>query len=200
MSCVPLPWCTSQSTIATRSTPSSACAQRAAIAIESKRQKPIARSCSAWWPGGRARASPPSRTASIAAPAASSAASKVVSVQIVSASIEPRVVRTSSRSRGVWQRRTSSSVADPHSTNEKRSCRTSMRRCDSGCPPVGWSRAKRFVADDVDELDPQARAVSLVASAFSPSSRACSAARSQSGGVAASGGSGALASIVAMLW
>ena len=92
MSCVPLPWCTSQSTIATRSSPSSACAQRAAIAIESKRQKPIARSRSAWWPGGRASAKPPRRTASIAAPAASSAASNVVSVQIVSASSQPRVV------------------------------------------------------------------------------------------------------------
>ena len=36
--------------------PSSACAQRAAIATLSKRQKPIARCGSAWWPGGRTSA------------------------------------------------------------------------------------------------------------------------------------------------
>ena len=41
---VPLPWCTSQSTIATRSRPSSRCAARAAIATLLKTQKPIARS------------------------------------------------------------------------------------------------------------------------------------------------------------
>ncbi len=75
MSCVPLPWCTSQSTIATRPMPSSAWAQRAAIATELKMQKPIPRLCSAWWPGGRASAKPPRRTASSAAPAASNAAS-----------------------------------------------------------------------------------------------------------------------------
>ena len=75
MSCVPFPWWTSQSRIATRRSPSSACAQRAAIAIELKRQKPIAWSGRAWWPGGRANANPLRVAASIVAPAASSAAS-----------------------------------------------------------------------------------------------------------------------------
>ena len=42
MSCVPFPWCTSQSRIATRSSPSSACAKRAAIATLLKKQNPIA--------------------------------------------------------------------------------------------------------------------------------------------------------------
>ncbi len=42
MSSVPFPWWTSQSTIATRPIPSSACAHRAAIAALSKKQKPIA--------------------------------------------------------------------------------------------------------------------------------------------------------------
>jgi hypothetical protein len=51
-----------------------------------KRQKPIARSGSAWWPGGRTSANPPRATASIAAPAASSAALKLVSEQTVSGS------------------------------------------------------------------------------------------------------------------
>jgi len=41
----------------------------------SNRQKPIARSGSAWWPGGRTSAKPPRLAASIAQPAASSAAS-----------------------------------------------------------------------------------------------------------------------------
>jgi hypothetical protein len=42
-------------------------------------QKPIARSGSAWWPGGRTSAKAPRRAASIAVPAASEAASNVVS-------------------------------------------------------------------------------------------------------------------------
>ena len=41
-------------------------------------QKPIARSGSAWWPGGRTSAKPPCSAASIAVPAASAAASYVV--------------------------------------------------------------------------------------------------------------------------
>jgi hypothetical protein len=49
-----------------------------------KMQKPIARSGSAWWPGGRTSAKPPVSAASIAVPAASVAASYVVSVARVS--------------------------------------------------------------------------------------------------------------------
>jgi hypothetical protein len=44
MSCVPLPWCTSQSMISIRSTPCSACATRAATATLLNRQNPMARS------------------------------------------------------------------------------------------------------------------------------------------------------------
>ena len=50
---VPFPWCTSQSSTSTRSAPSESSAYRAATATLEKRQKPIARSASAWWPGGR---------------------------------------------------------------------------------------------------------------------------------------------------
>ena len=53
MSWVPLPWWTSKSTMATRSTPWAACAWRAATAALLKKQKPIGVAASAWWPGGR---------------------------------------------------------------------------------------------------------------------------------------------------
>ena len=53
MSWVPLPWWTSKSTMATRSTPWAACACRAATAALLKKQKPIGVAASAWWPGGR---------------------------------------------------------------------------------------------------------------------------------------------------
>ena len=43
MSLVPLPWCTSQSTIITRSSPRASSACRAATAMLLNRQKPIAR-------------------------------------------------------------------------------------------------------------------------------------------------------------
>jgi hypothetical protein len=62
-------------------------------------------------------------------------------VQIVSPSSQPRVLRIRSTSAGVWQRRTSSSLAAEHSTKSKRSCSATMRACDSGCAPVGWSVA-----------------------------------------------------------
>ena len=52
MSWVPLPWWTSKSTMATRSTPWAACACRAATAALLKKQKPIGVAASAWWPGG----------------------------------------------------------------------------------------------------------------------------------------------------
>ena len=51
MSWVPLPWCASQSTISTRSPRSRSAA--AVTATLFSRQKPIARSATAWWPGGR---------------------------------------------------------------------------------------------------------------------------------------------------
>ena len=67
-----------------RSTPSSACSARAAIATLLNRQKPIARPASAWWPGGRTAARPERRrplatcrARSIAPPAASRATSRL---------------------------------------------------------------------------------------------------------------------------
>ncbi len=56
ISAVPFPWWTSQSSTATRSRPSSAIASAAATATLSKKQNPIARSYSAWWPEGRTQA------------------------------------------------------------------------------------------------------------------------------------------------
>ena len=80
---VPLPWCTSQSSTSTRSAPSESSAWRAATATFENRQKPIARSASAWWPGGRRPQKPvgasPASSASAsaqAAPAERSAASQ----------------------------------------------------------------------------------------------------------------------------
>ena len=65
MACVPLPWCTSKSTIATRSSPCASSACAAATAMLLNRQKPIATCRVAWWPGGRtaqnARARSPRR-------------------------------------------------------------------------------------------------------------------------------------------
>ena len=55
MSCVPLPWWTSQSTISTRAAPARRAAS-AAIAALLSRQNPIARSGTAWCPGGRTSA------------------------------------------------------------------------------------------------------------------------------------------------
>ena len=67
---IPLPWCTSQSRIMTRSAPCVSRAYLAATATLLKMQKPQASSSSAWWPGGRMTAAPqlavesPSNTAS----------------------------------------------------------------------------------------------------------------------------------------
>ena len=70
---MPLPWCTSQSRIITRSAPSRRAAS-AATATLLNRQKPIAWACSAWCPGGRAQtkalAASLAQTASTAATAA----------------------------------------------------------------------------------------------------------------------------------
>ena len=83
MSCVPLPWWTSKSTMATRSAPYLRCASRATMATVLMRQKPIGVSISAWWPGGRmaqkALSTSPSTTASSAASAAAQARSAAAS-------------------------------------------------------------------------------------------------------------------------
>ena len=93
---VPLPWCTSQSSTSTRSTPSESSAWRAAIDTVAKRQKPIARAGSQWWPGGRSAEKPtrsPSRssesTSAQAPPAACSAASHDPGLSGVSRSNAP---------------------------------------------------------------------------------------------------------------
>ncbi len=108
MSSVPLPWWTSKSMIATRSRPRTSSAWRAAIATLLKKQKPIAWSRVAWWPGGRtaqnAFATAPSSTASVAAtaaPAARSTAFQVPGAATVSGSIargSPPSATRSSRS------------------------------------------------------------------------------------------------------
>ena len=96
MSLVPLPWCTSQSTIATRESPCADVARRAATATLPKKQNPIARATSAWCPGGRSAltptaAEPPSSasTSATAPPHARNAAPYVPSTAYVSASIAP---------------------------------------------------------------------------------------------------------------
>ena len=58
ISFVPLPWWTSQSRISTRAAPCADAAWRAATAALPKKQKPIAREGSAWWPGGRSAEKP----------------------------------------------------------------------------------------------------------------------------------------------
>ena len=93
---VPFPWWTSQSRISTRSTPNAACACRAATATLPKKQNPIARLGSAWWPGGRMPTKPvaaapdsSSSTSATAPPAARTAASWVAAVATVSMSTCP---------------------------------------------------------------------------------------------------------------
>ena len=93
MSSVPLPWCTSKSTIATLLSPWRSSAYLAAMATLLKKQKPMALSRQAWCPGGRtaqkAFSSSPASTASVAssaAPAATKAASQVWALIIVSGS------------------------------------------------------------------------------------------------------------------
>ncbi len=90
---MPLPWCTSKSTIATRLRLRRCSAYKAAIATLLKKQKPMALLRVAWWPGGRtaqkAFSSSPASTASVAAtaaPAARSAAVKVWALMEVSVS------------------------------------------------------------------------------------------------------------------
>ena len=96
MSFVPLPWWTSQSNTSTRDNPCADVARRAATATLPKKQNPIARAVSAWWPGGRTAltptaASPPSSasTKETAPPQARSAAPNVPGTAKVSASIAP---------------------------------------------------------------------------------------------------------------
>jgi hypothetical protein len=135
MSCVPLPWWTSQSRIATRARPSSACAYLAATAALSKMQKPIAEAGRAWWPGGRASAKPPISTAVMAAPAESNAASNVVSDAGVSASshVAAEIERTSSTYCGAWQRSIASTGAGSASRHSGRAvCNTRRRSGVSG--------------------------------------------------------------------
>ncbi len=104
MSLVPLPWCTSQSTIITRSRPCASRACRAATATLLNRQKPIARSASAWCPGGRwienpvgARPSISRSTSDTAPPHACIAAVNEPAETTVSASMRapPRAARRS---------------------------------------------------------------------------------------------------------
>src|SRR6185369_7213196 len=64
---VPLPWCTSQSTMAMRCRPASTCMARAAMAASLKTQKPSPRSRKAWWVPPARLADQPHASASRAA-------------------------------------------------------------------------------------------------------------------------------------
>ena len=93
ISCEPLPWCTSKSTIATFSRPCCFWAWRVAIATLLNRQKPMGRAVSAWWPGGRTATKAlaaflpiTSSMAATAPPAPRSAAAKLPDDMVVSAS------------------------------------------------------------------------------------------------------------------
>ena len=69
IACVPSPWWTSQSTIATRrAAPSARSPARATATL--KRQNPLPRSRRAWWPGGRTAANATSASPATAARAA----------------------------------------------------------------------------------------------------------------------------------
>ena len=156
---VPLPWCTSQSRISTRSSPCALVARRAATAALPKKQNPIACDGSAWCPGGRsaetpACAVPPSSpsTSAVAPPAARSAASKVAGTAAVSASRNPpprahsssRAVTygpgwiVSSRSRSTCG--ASSSAAPNQSWRPISASSARIRSGRSGCPGMSCSR------------------------------------------------------------
>ena len=152
-SCVPLPWCTSQSRMHTRSRPC-ARAALAATATAFVRQKPIGRSALAWCPGGRtaqnaadARPSSTSATASQAAPAASRVARiEPGPAQVSGSSQRPCSATCSSAARysGGCTRSSSAAVASraSRSTMPTPAARAPpsaevSRAGDSGCPP-GW--------------------------------------------------------------
>src|ERR671914_11187 len=127
---VPLPWWTSQSSTNTRAAPSESIAWRAAIERLANRQKPIARSRSAWCPGGRSREKPApsprsrrsSSTSAHAPPAAWSAASHEPSEVGVSRSNAPAralVSRTAATCSGVCTASSCSSVARGASRRSK---------------------------------------------------------------------------------
>src|SRR5918996_915700 len=127
---VPLPWWTSQSSTKTRAAPSESSAWRAAIERLANRQKPIARSRSAWCPGGRSSEkparSPPSRRSSStrahAPPAVWSAASHEPSEVGVSRSNAPAralVSRTAATCSGVCTASSCSSVTRGASRRSK---------------------------------------------------------------------------------
>ena len=74
-------------------------------------QNPIARSTSAWCPGGRTSAKPPTSTARMAHPAASRAAAQVVGWPIVSLSSQHS--SESAAMRATWSRSWARSIAAP---------------------------------------------------------------------------------------
>ena len=157
---MPLPWWTSQSKISTRSAPHSAIAWAAATATLLNRQKPIARSRSAWWPGGRSpqKANPPSASsrsvAWTAPPAECRAASQEPSLATVSTSIIPPppaekrldrvdVGRRRGRARAARGSRRAPRPARARASRASDSASSiAVRRLAfSGCPPVSCGRS-----------------------------------------------------------
>ncbi len=149
---MPLPWWTSKSTIATRARPAArACA--AATAMLLNRQKPIARSASAWWPGGRTQAiagpaaasARTASTAATAAPAARRATSNDSGLVLVSGSsitARPAVAAIAATYSAVWMRVSATGSASGGSSTvaprwpQRAATRdsTSARSGRSGCP------------------------------------------------------------------
>ena len=117
---------------------------RAAIATLLKMQKPIAAVGSAWWPGGRTSAKPPCSAAEIATPAASSAASKVVS---------------GGRS---CRRRARSARARPGCARRTRACGSARRRRPTPAPASSQS------LDRVEQHLEPARGVRMVSGRVEP--------------------------------
>ena len=161
MSFVPLPWWTSQSRISTRSAPCAERARRAATATLSKKQKPIARAASAWWPGGRsarhaARApSPPAarRPARPRRPRRAAPPRRCPRTAYVSASIAPpprRAQRLDRRRRATPGARASSARASARGASTRsqpnQSCAlisassARIRAGRSGWPGTSWAR------------------------------------------------------------
>ena len=163
MSCVPLPWCTSQSTISTRAAPGGRAAS-AAIAALLSRQKPIARSGSAWWPGGRTSANafcarppitslapPRPRRRPPAAPRPSCPATSPCRDRAATRRARERRQRLAVRRRGEpprsrrRSRRAAPRCSTPAIGRAPRSvCTASRRAGDSGCPAPGSCSRKRL--------------------------------------------------------
>ena len=160
---VPLPWWTSQSTIATRSSAELGlrAARRDGDVVEEAEAHRALGGARGGRAAGRAR-SRRARAASIARPAASSAASKLVSDASVSPSshvgaVDARTWLDVRRRRGSARRRRRSQARLAPVAEIARAAPRSRSGVSGWCP-VGWSVGERRVAHDLDGgLRPAAR-------------------------------------------